>query len=95
MLTFWFQFSPFCWCWGRRIDTSGACLVKNLPKLADTVDHWVLLGADILAGRELHAGVAQVALARTVVLVPGVAVLCVSEVLVTLAWEQLSSTLLK
>ena len=86
---------PFCWCGGRRIDTSGACLVKNLSQLTDTVDHWVLLGADVLAGRELHAGVAQVTLARTVVLVPGVAVLCVGEVLVTLAWEQLSSTLLK
>ena len=59
------------------------------------MDHGVLLSADVLAGRELHAGVAQVTLARAVVLVPGVAVLGVGEVLVTLAWEQFSTTLLK
>ena len=85
---------PFCWCWGRRIHTVGACLVKDLAQLTDTVDHGVLLGADVLAGRELHARIAEVALARTIVFVPGVAVLGVGEVLVTLAREQLSATLL-
>ena len=59
------------------------------------MDHGVFLSADVLAGRELHAGVAQVTLARAVVLVPGVAVLGVGEVLVTFTWEQISTTLLK
>ena len=59
------------------------------------MDHGVLLSADVLAGRELHAGVAQVTLARAVVLVPGVAVLSVGKVLVTFTWLQFSTTLLK
>ena len=90
-----YRLLPFCWCGGRRINTISACLVKNLAQLTDTVDHGVLLRADVLAGRELHARVAEVALARTVVLVPGVAVLGMGEVLVTLAREQISATLLK
>ena len=72
----------------------------------------ILLGADVLARRELHAGVAaverlgdcidlqrhwcyppQVALARAVVLVPGVALLGVGEVLIVLAREQLPAPL--